>query len=518
MAVGGIARLWDLGAAGLWFDELITLAEASRESLWDTVVAKAAHPPLLRVSARWSVALLGDPSTPGGHDFALRLPSALMGTAATGFVFVLARKLSDDNALVGLVAAAAWALLPFGLWYSREARFYAALVLFSAWALHAAAVFVSTRRPGLGRHLYVATPLLLGSFTHYLFAPIFAATAAWVLPSAWRRGRRAWRPLLPWLAAATAFLPWLCWALPRLATGDRSWIEPLGHQLRDLPVRFVTGRLGYFHLHGGVEQLDPEPFRQDVMFACALLLGGGLFLHVLVRRRRWGGHVARFAGGSLLALAVLHVGSPTMRFFDPKYLAFLHPFACLALGELVVFIAGVETRPSVWRSLLESPLSPHTIGRLAAGVIVVVTVCSAAPHAVRALHEVYGRTYGSTRPTVHRQQYDRAARWVALRRGDAPVYVLDGPRGYNELALRYYGLDDPIRRWPRDPAERLCPSNRGASGRAFVVMSHRSSMLERRDALCSLRKCFGPKKDDETWPGVEGEVVVVVLGADAAEP
>lgn len=153
-----------------------------------------------------------------------------------------------------------------------------------------------------------------------------------------------------------------------------------------------------------------------------------------------------------------------------------------------------------------------------AGVAVVVAAGSAAPQAVWALQEVYGRTYGSERPKVHRQQYDRAARWIARRRRDEPVYVLDGPRGYNELALRYYGLNDPVFPWSRDRVEHLCPPHRGASGRAFVVMSHRSSEPQRREALRSLRECFGPTEHDETWPGVEGEVVVVVLNGGAGGP
>lgn len=475
--VGGGLRF--AGDSSLWFDEVITLDEASRGSLLETVRAKVVHPPLVRVASRLSVQALGDPARPAVTDFALRLPSMLMGTLAIVFVFLFARIYSDDDDRVGLVAASAWALLPYGIWCSRDARFYAALVLFAAWTLWALAAF--HRTPDRRRsHFLLFVPLVLGCYTHYLFGLLFLLTSASVLLLPKPRLAH----LKPWVLAGLVFVPWVVFALPRLRTEDRSWVDPLADQLRNVPVTFVTGRLGYYHLY---DHLFGFRLRDAVLVAVLALLVGGTTIHIV---RRWHG-AARLTAfvlfPGLAVTAVAHSSFVQTPFFHPKYLAFLYPFVCLVLGELAGFVTRLGTAKGArMRCVALAVAAPTLLAAVTTG---------------KALRQV-----GSSH--LPRQPYAQAAAWITQHRRDGDlVVILECSRRYNELALRHYGVEGPIAPLPCRALTEPLPS----ATRVIAVLTHWGSSRVRAAAVAALCRRYGPVQHRTRFEGIESDVVVLTL-------
>jgi len=494
--VGGWARIAGQERSSLWFDEVITLEEASRPTLEETIRAKVVHPPLMRVAARLSLFVLGDPGRdPGSMDLALRMPSVLMGTAAIVALFFFARTYSDDDDLVGLTAAAAWALLPYGIWLSREARFYAALVLFVAWTLFALARF---HRRGRARdYVHLALPLVLGCYTHYVFCFVFILTALTVVPTMLAAPRRRWALSLPWLMAGAAFLPWLGLAVTELEPQDRQWVGPLARHFRDVPVAFFTGRFGYYHLRS----------RDAVFGGAVVLLALGLVIHFVRRRAGFARISAALVIPSLAITATLHHGVVETPLFHPKYLAFLYPFACLALGELVAFSVG-------WSRASHIGGTGGAARRDACAPLVLAVALGASVPVGRALTDVYGRmAHGQ------RQPYQQAARWIAQRRGEAElVVVLECSRNYNELALRHYGLRPPLASLRcRDAGAHLPASSSGRPfGRTFAVLTHWGDERVRDAAVETLRVRYGEVMERSVLRGVDGDVMILALSRRGA--
>ena len=122
--LAAVLRVYGLARTSIWFDEAFTwqlvslpFSEMYQETLKDT------HPPLFNLLA-WSwIQLFGD------SEFALRLPSALFGTATVYFLYQVGKQAWDWK--VGLSAAAILAISGFHIWYSQEFRNYALLSLTS---------------------------------------------------------------------------------------------------------------------------------------------------------------------------------------------------------------------------------------------------------------------------------------------------------------------------------------------------------------------------------------------------
>jgi 4-amino-4-deoxy-L-arabinose transferase-like glycosyltransferase len=191
LLVGLGLRLYHLGAAPLWFDEVMT-ADWVRRSWRDMLAVSLAdnHPPLyfLLVKALTDLA--------GSAPWVLRLPSAVLGAAA----IPLAASAADT--LAGRPAArwTAWfvALSPFLVQHGQEARMYALVGTLAAANLLALARFTTGRRQRLGALFAVTALALVG--THY-YAVFYLAGAVLAAIAARPRELRAWLP-----AAAVASL------------------------------------------------------------------------------------------------------------------------------------------------------------------------------------------------------------------------------------------------------------------------------------------------------------------------
>src|SRR5206468_11333453 len=123
IALGAALRLWRIGHQSYWLDEAFTANIARRDfgGMLDGVRHTESTPPLYYVLAwAWERVF-------GWHEAGLRSLSALFGVAAVPAAYAAARERFSHRA--ALLAAALFAVNPYFVWYSQEARAYALLVL-----------------------------------------------------------------------------------------------------------------------------------------------------------------------------------------------------------------------------------------------------------------------------------------------------------------------------------------------------------------------------------------------------
>jgi tetratricopeptide (TPR) repeat protein len=209
-------RLWGLGRASLWTDEIgqswavlaPSLGECLAQVKWQTAMT-----PLDEVLGwLWAHAT-------GAHaEFSLRLYAAIIGTLTVPAMWLWARALGGRAA--GLLAAGLAALSGFDLMYSQTLRPYALFALLCAVMLWA--FMRMMERPAAWRPVLIfAATVLLGLHTHlftvFLVAAFAFAMICDALAVTWRAGLGGlWHergPLWGRLAACAAvvgllFLPW----------------------------------------------------------------------------------------------------------------------------------------------------------------------------------------------------------------------------------------------------------------------------------------------------------------------
>ncbi len=177
-ALAAALRLPTLGSQSLWLDEVLTgeLARGSLGELFHQVAEQEANPPLFYV-VEWLWTRVA-----GTSEFALRLPSVLCGIALVPVAYGIGRRLASERA--GVALAALVAVHPLLVYYSQEARGYAAVALACAVGFFYFLDAVEGRRGALG--WAVASAVALGC--HYFAIFPIAIEAAILLA---RRGRAA---------------------------------------------------------------------------------------------------------------------------------------------------------------------------------------------------------------------------------------------------------------------------------------------------------------------------------------
>src|SRR5262245_57698268 len=127
-----VLRLWGLSRQSYWYDEWLT-TEATSGGLVDALRHAAYRegiPPTYFAFMWGWVRVFGD------GELALRMVSALFGTATVPVTYAAARELGGRRA-VARIAALLVAVHPMLVWYSQEARPYGVLALFGALSLFA---------------------------------------------------------------------------------------------------------------------------------------------------------------------------------------------------------------------------------------------------------------------------------------------------------------------------------------------------------------------------------------------
>ena len=231
VALGAALRFgWD-GTQSYWHDEGITayLVGLTPGHMLRLLPHSESTPPLYYCAA-WVWARLF-----GVREAGLRSLSALVGTATVPVVYLIGRELASRRA--ALVAAALTATSPLLVWYSEEARAYAALAFVAALSL--LVLLRALRSPRAGWLAAWAAVAIAALATHYLAVLALAPEAAWLL---WRHRRRpaAAVAVAAVIASGVALLPL---AVTQLRTGHTSWIAeiPLGLRLRQLGGQFLVG-------------------------------------------------------------------------------------------------------------------------------------------------------------------------------------------------------------------------------------------------------------------------------------
>jgi hypothetical protein len=227
VALAAALRFWRIDHQSYWLDEAFTarIVRGDFGALLDGVRHTESTPPLY-----YGLAWLWE-RVFGWHEAGLRSLSALFGVATVPAAYAAARA-AFESERPGLIAAALFAVNPYFVWYSQEARAYALLVMLCTLAL----AFLLGRRPVAWG---VASALALAA--HYFAAFLVVPMAAWLL---WRhRSRASWVAVAIPAAAAGVLLPL---ALEQRDAGHTLFIGeiPLGERLWSIPKKLATGELG----------------------------------------------------------------------------------------------------------------------------------------------------------------------------------------------------------------------------------------------------------------------------------
>lgn len=201
--LGLALRLPALGSQSLWFDEAFSWFIASQplEAGLQRALADFVHPPLYYLFLH-PVMFLSQ------SEFALRLPSALLGTLSIPLMYHLARDLEGPQRRgwnSGLLAAALLALNPFHIWFSREARNYQLVFFLSLLLL----ILFHQLLQGRRRWLVFTLVSALAYLTHYFSVLLVAVQFLYFLMNYRRRYRLFPRWLLAQVVAALPLLVWL---------------------------------------------------------------------------------------------------------------------------------------------------------------------------------------------------------------------------------------------------------------------------------------------------------------------
>ena len=328
VAGGAAVRFATLGHQSFDHDEAATLLvlHPSLPATWHGVVSMERNPPLYYFLA-WPWTRLF-----GTHEAGLRSLSALFGVLTIPAAMLCARELAGRRAAI--LAAAFVAFNPYLVWYSQEARSYALLVCFSAWALYG---FLLAARAPTRRNLGVwalASALALCShyFAVFLVVPEAILLAAFSRP--WRRSV---------LAAGSVAAVGLALAPLAIVQASNGGGEALF--LRWPPAAAAFDSL--VELGGSAEPhgLEGTPGIQILraaalaLAATAVLAGLVLFVRAALRaedRRRWM-TLAILATGAVAPYAIAVAGPD---YVDPRNL-----IGCV-VPLLVVVAAGLTFRPA----------------------------------------------------------------------------------------------------------------------------------------------------------------------------
>ena len=179
VAVGVVARFYDLGGKSFWLDELLmvqTVGDGLPRAA--QIALQTGHMPPFRL-LEWGITQYAD------GEWWVRLPSAIAGSLAVPAAYVLTRDLCSRRA--GLFAGLLTALSSFAVWYSQDATAYSLLILLAFLQMWAAVRAVTRGQPLDWRLLALIVAANL--YTDYLALPLTAGTVAYVAIGLWLRDR-----------------------------------------------------------------------------------------------------------------------------------------------------------------------------------------------------------------------------------------------------------------------------------------------------------------------------------------
>lgn len=173
LILGGALRFNDLGAKGLWGDEIWTAqwSQGSLPTVW-RALTRIPDMPLI-------YALVNIASRFGENEYWIRLPAALfgiMGLVAFYFLADLTLGRRTAFAAVGLMA-----ISPIHIWYSQEARYYTQLSTLGIASLFFFYAFLTADKARLGYCLGFVIATIAAIYTHLFAGWILAAQGIFAL-------------------------------------------------------------------------------------------------------------------------------------------------------------------------------------------------------------------------------------------------------------------------------------------------------------------------------------------------
>ncbi len=322
MAIGLGLRVYHLGAASLWNDELFSrfYLDAGTDFMWHQGFHVETTPPTYyTLLSAWTELF-------GRSAAALRWPSVIFSTLTIPLVFLLGREISGRTC--GLLAALIFALAPMELYYAQEARAYALLGLAAALALLGGAWFLRTPRATGAAACYLAG--IAGAIYVHNTAVFLAAASAVAVglhllsdpayPLAVRL-RLFGRFVAINVLALMLCLPELLAMLGMVQTNRMSWMLPT--RLWDVKYSLATLIAG------------PATLLHPVAEAASLMLGAALLV-ALLRIRPDRRVVTVLIGIPVLAFALLLAASLRQPVLLPRLLVWMWvPLAVLLAHALL---------------------------------------------------------------------------------------------------------------------------------------------------------------------------------------
>lgn len=310
LVLGALAS-YNLGATSFWRDEISSV-----------VFAHASIPDLLTIIDRERrVAGLPNMATyylvlhfwlvVGETEARVRLLSVLAGVATIVPIYLTAKRIGGWVA--GLVAGALFAVIPYVVHYSQDARGYSMSMLAAAaltWL-----VIKATERQTVGWWLAYGITAALGLYVHFFVALVIAVHGIWVLAA---------RRMPPWRALVAGALPVVIAAAPLpyivLQYGTKhGWIDPLTFRRMGLALSELAGNTGAL-----------------VAFVVAICV-------VLVVHRR--NPLAWLLVAVVLVPLAVTAGMSTVKpLFVPRYLIVVLPAMATVAGVAVASLRPVPAR------------------------------------------------------------------------------------------------------------------------------------------------------------------------------
>jgi len=207
MLLGVGLRAYRLDYQSLWTDEvyslIVTDPTLTFREFWDRVLADT-HPPIYYLVLRLSSAVFGQ------SEMAARAPSVLFGVLTLCVAVIVPGALSARSRLVFLLLLT---ISPGAVWYAREARSYALLLLLSAVITLTCTSFVQCthsedRKVRTAIGMLIAASVL-ASFTHYF--GFLLAVSAFLACFLLTEKRRQMTVVFAACCVTACVLPWIAY-------------------------------------------------------------------------------------------------------------------------------------------------------------------------------------------------------------------------------------------------------------------------------------------------------------------
>ncbi len=137
VALGAFLRLYNLGGACLWIDEITFVNESKLPTflgVWSQMLGTYhwQHQPAVPRMIEWLWLQLAQGLGLPINEAAYRFPAAIMGIATIVVMYQLGRRMFGER--IGMLAAFLLSINFFHIWYSREAYNYSPFVLCALWS------------------------------------------------------------------------------------------------------------------------------------------------------------------------------------------------------------------------------------------------------------------------------------------------------------------------------------------------------------------------------------------------